>query len=652
MVSSALAAIDRVRAQWEAERDAAREEARAERLELSLAERVERGIALKGLVLDDTDASPGGRALLWFKLPAGVDARELRLGIGEPVRLWVKQPDGPELEQGVIARLERGRVGIAVTADYGEFLEDGAVNLDREAPEITFERGFQALARLRDAKGGSRAAAWREAIYGEGPAPPEGSAKAPVDRLAPFDPGLNDSQLAAVQFALDAPQLALIHGPPGTGKTRTLVEIVRQCLRRSERLLLTAASNTAVDTLAERLLAAGVPLLRLGHPARVASSVAEATLDAKLEKSEARKLARRLGAEANELRRRVEKRRARGTLDHRERRELLAEARGLAAEARGQLDLARELIFREAKVVCSTAAGADPALLARFEFDRVILDEATQAADPIALLPLLAAPRAVLAGDPCQLSPTLRSRSAAEGGLGVTMFERLADAHRERVVRLLDTQYRMHAQLMQFPSLSMYAGKLRAAPEVAARVLHELPGVVEDPARPGPLVFLDTAGKGWTEYRSEDQPSTSNPGQAERVAAEVRRLLQRGLSPRELAVITPYDAQVKLLREQLRDALDAGLEVGTVDGFQGREKEAIVVDLVRSNDEGEIGFLADVRRMNVAITRAKRFLMVVGDSATLASADYYSRFMDAAEAQNATLSAWADDGIGEPGVKY
>jgi ATP-dependent RNA/DNA helicase IGHMBP2 len=644
MSAAAAAELARLAQLWEAERLAAREQAREERLRLTLAERVERGIALRGLVLDDADAAVGGRALLWWKPQPGVDLRELRLGVGEPIRLWAKQADGPEQQAGVIARVERMRLAVAVDADYAEFLDQGGVNLDREAPEITFDRGAAALARLRDAHSGSRAAEWREFLYGE----PKPLAATSGTELRPFDSGLNPSQRQAVSFALAAPRLALIHGPPGTGKTRTLVEIVRQCLGRSERLLLTAASNTAVDNLAERLLAAGVPLLRLGHPARVASSVADSTLDARLEQSASRKLSRRLMSEASELRRRVEKRRARGALAGHEARELYAQARALAGEARAQLELARERIFQEAKLVCATAAGADSALLARLEFDRVILDEATQAADPIALIPLSLAPRAVLAGDPCQLSPTLLSaRAAAEGGLSRTLFERLAERDGAAITRLLDTQYRMHEQLMRFPSDSMYRGQLRAAPEVAQRTLAELAGVTSDALRPGPLVFLDTAGKGYGEQRSEDQPSTSNPGQAERVAIEVRRLLSRGVPASELALITPYDAQARALRDHLRAELDAGLEIGTVDGFQGREKEVIVVDLVRSNDEGELGFLKDVRRMNVALTRAKRFLLVVGDSATLAHHPYYAAFMDAADAQSGSVSAWSDDGLSE-----
>ena len=208
---------------------------------------------------------------------------------------------------------------------------------------------------------------------------------------------------------------------------------------------------------------------------------------------------------------------------------------------------------------------------------------------------------------------------------------------------MLHVQYRMHEALMRFPSESMYEGKLRAAACVARHTLCGLPDVQADPLRPAPWHFVDCSGKGFVEQRSEDDPSTSNQGQADRTACEVRRLLSRGVAPHQIAVITPYVAQARRLRDALREATADGLEIGTVDGFQGREKEAVVVDLVRSNDDGEIGFLADTRRMNVAVTRARRFLLVVGDSATLAHNEYYGRFMDAAEQSGAYLSAWSDD---------
>ncbi|HEX7479205.1 MAG TPA: AAA domain-containing protein [Polyangiales bacterium] len=638
----ATQALAQLAALWQAERDTTRLLRRKERLQLSLAQRAERGIALRDLVVDETDAIVGGRALLWLKPRDQDKFGDLRFGVGEPVRLWSGEPEGELVQQGIVARVGRGRLGIAVDADYAEFLDHGAFQLDREAPEITFERGARAIARLRDAPKQSDAAVVRELLFGDAE-PVHTRQEAPLHDADFLDRGLNESQRSAVQFALDAHTLALIHGPPGTGKTRTLVEIVRQALRRGERVLVTAASNTAVDNLAERLIEAGVPLLRLGHPARVAPAVEGSTLDARVEHSEARKLAKRWTADANELRRRVERRRARGTLDYREGRELLAEARRLMREARGQLELARELAFAEAKVVCATAAGADAKVLADQVFDRVVLDEATQAVDPVALCALLQARCAVLAGDPRQLPPTVIDEDAARQGLGTTFFERLAQRHGQGVLRMLDVQYRMHEDLMRFPSQSMYEGKLCAAPEVAARLLTGLPGVAADDSRVGPLIFLDTCGKGWSEEQSEDDPSTKNPGQAERVAAEVHRLLSRGLAPQQLAVITPYDAQARLLRESLRAEVEAGLEIGTVDGFQGREKEAILVDLVRSNESGEVGFLRDARRMNVALTRAKRFLMVVGDSATLGHVDYYRRFMDAADALGAVRSAWEDD---------
>jgi superfamily I DNA and/or RNA helicase len=187
----------------------------------------------------------------------------------------------------------------------------------------------------------------------------------------------------------------------------------------------------------------------------------------------------------------------------------------------------------------------------------------------------------------------------------------------------------------------MYQGLLQTDDTVKARTLEQLPGVTSDPERTGPWIFLDTAGTGLTEKEAEQDVSASNPGQAERTAAEVQRLIARGVPPTQIAAITPYAAQVKLLRELLAPHVAEGLEIGTVDGFQGREKEAIVVDLVRSNPQGQIGFLADVRRTNVAITRARSFLLVIGDSATLAGHEYYKNLIEFAQATGAWQSAWA-----------
>lgn len=632
--------LDHLAELWRRERTAARESHREQRTRLDLAERVERGLALSGLTLDDVDAAAGGRALLWLRARAGESIADSRMRSGDPVLLWAGAPDGDRTQSGVVTRVQRDRIGIAVDGDYAEFLEDAAVNLDREAPEVSFVRGEQAIARVRAAEPGSALGQLRETLFGE--RPPEFQPRAGAPR-AFFDQGLDTTQRDAVEHALSAQRVALIHGPPGTGKTRTLVEVIRQAVADGQRVLVAAPSNTAVDNLGERLAREGVAVVRLGHPARVSAALEARTLDALVEASDARSRARRWIADANALRRRLERQRRRERLPRHAMREQWQEFRNLMRDARRALDAERASQLGRAQVVCATAAGAETATLAALRFELVILDEATQSVDPLSLAALARGERAVLAGDPQQLPPTVLAASAAREGLSHTLFERLAERWGESVVRLLQVQYRMHEALMRFPSQSMYAGRLRAAPEVAQRSLDAVAGVRSDPLRPGPWHLIDCAGKGFSELRVSDDPSTSNPGQAERTARETRRLLSRGLEPGEVAVITPYLAQVRLLRELLRSEVEAGLEVDTVDGFQGREKEAVLVDLVRSNEDGEIGFLADIRRTNVAITRARSFLLVLGDSATLQNHAYYRTLMDSAEQHGAYLSAWADD---------
>nr|MBA2541288.1 AAA family ATPase [Deltaproteobacteria bacterium] len=297
-------------------------------------------------------------------------------------------------------------------------------------------------------------------------------------------------------------------------------------------------------------------------------------------------------------------------------------------------------------------------LLGDQQFDCVVVDEATQASDPLLLVALGRARVAVLAGDPHQLGPVVTGGPQVEDVLGATVFERLVSRHAGAAdaTVMLEQQHRMHLEIMTFPSRSKYGGKLIAAPAVATHRLEDL-GTMPDPLRPRPLWMIDTAGKDWLEQRTDFEPggslnnmpsfqfdpSTFNSGNAERVAAEARRLLSRGLPPTEIAVIAAYSAQARRLRELLGEERAAGLEIGTVDGFQGREKEAVIVDLVRSNESGEIGFLSNTRRMNVALTRAKRFLIVVADSATLGDHPYYAAFIRYVDEIDAHGSAWSDD---------
>ncbi len=619
--SSSEQALTRVADLWQQERLAVRRQTQELRDTLAFPERVRRGLALANLRYENTEAAGGQHCQLWFHLerPGALDGAQI--GVGDPVVLWSAARTARQT--GVVGRTGTTRISVVVDHGYAAFVEDDAIQLDLEPDEATFDRGEAALRRFST---DSKLATLRELLFGD--AEPSFG---PRPELQVKDERLNQSQREAVSLALAAEQVALIHGPPGTGKTRTLVEVVRQHLALGKSVLVTAASNTAVDHLTRQLIALGVKPLRLGHPTRVAEDLRERTLETLMQATEEYRLARQWQHEARALHERHHKQKARSarTLP---RSDWRIRANQLNADARRSLKEARAKVLRRTRVVCTTAAGTDSKLIGDTLYDVVILDEATQAPDPIALAALCRGKRAVLAGDPCQLPPTVVDGEAARAGLASTLFERASRRWSAGATHMLTVQYRMHALLMSFPSASMYHGRLEADPNVAARQLDDLPGVAPDPARRAPWTLVDTSGTGWEEGLEPESRSTFNRELAERTAGEVRRLLDRGVSAADIAAITPYGAQVRLLRGLLRDALAQGLEIGTVDGFQGREKEAVVVDLVRSNAEGALGFLNDIRRTNVALTRAKRCLVVVCDGSTLGQHPYYRALVEAAEA--------------------
>ena len=271
-----------------------------------------------------------------------------------------------------------------------------------------------------------------------------------------------------------------------------------------------------------------------------------------------------------------------------------------------------------------------------------MIDEACQTTEPGCWPPLLRCERVVLAGDHCQLPPTVVSRDAARQGFGVSLLERLVGLYGDRVTRRLDVQYRMNEAIMAFSSAEFYDGTLIADASVATHRLCELPGVRAEALTEAPVRFIDTAGAGYDEEREPDGESRLNPQEAALVGRKVRALLAAGVRPGDVAVIAPYAAQVRRLRELLPVS---GLEIDSVDGFQGREKEAVILSLVRSNTENEIGFLADVRRTNVALTRARRALIVVGDSATLSALPFYRRLFEHLEAIGAYQTVWDEEEV-------
>ena len=585
---------------------------------LSLSEREARGLALADVeALDESGLA--GRSLVAYGRP-GRPLGASRIGVGAIVRVELRREKRDDAPSGVVARRSRDRVAVVFDEPPPDWATAGRVSLELVPSPVTWERLSAGLRRVASPDGKR----WHGLLVGEAPRfLPRARGPALPGSLAP-------EQEAALDLADRALDVALVHGPPGTGKTTVLVEVIRRAVARGEKVLAAAPSNLAADNLLERLVAAGVDGVRVGHPARVVPSLLDRTLEARVKGHESARIAEGLVEEALSLRREARKRREkRGPGRFSEARDAERRARELLAEARRLEDRAERDVLDRSPVVVATLTGIDAPVLAGRRFALAAVDEATQAVEPAVLLALLRADRAVLAGDHLQLPPTVISAAAAEGGLGVSLFERLAEAHGEAAMVTLAEQRRMNEAIMSFPSRALYGGRLRAHPSVAGWKLDE-----------EPLLFVDTAGTGFEEGTPEGSESRHNEGEAALVVREVERVLALGVAPCDVAVISPYDAQVQRLRQLLAAQVDEGLEVDTVDGFQGREKEAVVVSLVRSNDTGEVGFLSDVRRMNVAITRARKKLVVVGDSATVARHPFYEAFVRHAQETGAWVSAW------------
>jgi superfamily I DNA and/or RNA helicase len=612
--------LARLQALLSAEREEERARLETARSRLSLQEREARGLALTELEAVE-EGVLAGRTLVGYER-RGQPLDGARVGAGALVTVTRRRQAGDDDPAGVVARRTRHRLSVVFDEPPPDWAVDGRVVLELTPSPVTWERLASGVRRLETSREGAR---WHRVLAGEPPRFEDGPPAATEPPAA-----LNEEQRQALWHCERALDLALVHGPPGTGKTTVLVEVIRRAAARGQRVLATAPSNLAVDNLMERLLAAGVDGVRVGHPARVLPSLLEHTLEARAAAHEASGIARGLVEEALALRRSAARRKQRrGPGRFSEARAASRDARSLLSEARSLEARAQAEVLDRAPVVLATLTGIDGGALAGRRFALAVVDEATQAVEPATYLALLRADRAVLAGDHLQLPPTVLSAEAQAGGLGTSLFERLVALHGDAVKVTLAEQHRMNEAIMRFPSEALYGGALRAHPAVAHHAIDD-----------APFELVDTSGRGFEEAAPPGSDSRENEGEAELCAAEVERILALGLAPGDVAVIAPYDGQVQRLRALLQARVEQGLEVDTVDGFQGREKEAVVVSLTRANATGEVGFLADVRRMNVALTRARKKLVVVGDGATVASHPFYQRFLRHAEATGAWRSAW------------
>ena len=438
-------------------------------------------------------------------------------------------------------------------------------------------------------------------------------------------PWLNESQQKAVQKVLCAREVAIVHGPPGTGKTTTLVEAIGETLRREAQVMVCAQSNAAVDWIAEQLLARGISVLRVGNPMRVSDNLLAATYERRYEahpdytelwgcRKAIREAVSRLSG--NRL-----SGSERGSLQNH-----LNRLRNRATELEIRIN---DELFAQSRVIACTLIGTASRVLERQHFPTLFIDEAAQAFEAACWAAIRHADRVIFAGDHKQLPPTIKCREAERAGLSRTLIEFVAQT-KPSCVELLTLQYRMHRDIMQFSSEWFYHGRLVAAPECADRTI-----VPIDP----PLIWIDTANLGYEEEQNAISQSRLNTNEGillvETLKLYVNQLgIDRLLDERvDFGIISPYKSQVQLLRrlvkhdKELRRLLPY-ITVNTVDGFQGQERDVILISMVRGNDEGRIGFLGDLRRMNVAITRARMKLIILGDTSTLSRTPFYRRLIE------------------------
>jgi len=650
-VSSMLPLIELER---DAEKEAAEELLAGMRPETAAS----RGQAILGLRCTGTEPGLLGKTVLTLELAKGGGGQPLPPHKVTPHDVVALRPSkslassgndaaSAALASGVVYRVSETFISVAVDELPDEGLEGMSVRLEKLANEVTYQRLRMTLERLSAKASGSGLAA---VCFGR--ASPRVAANREAFAFEPMLPGLDASQMEAASFALASLDVALIHGPPGTGKTTTVLEVIAQSVKRGCKVLACAASNIAVDNLTERLVRVtrGAKVVRVGHPARLLPSVLEASLEAHVLRSDNSALASDVRKEQKELSSRLLK------LDRwkrKEAKEIKFELRRLQKEERQRQQAAVTEVLSAADVISTTLTGVSSRQLKDLEFDLVVIDEAAQALEAACWGALLKGKRAVLAGDHLQLPPTVVSDAAEKQGLGRTLFERLHAMHGENVARMLNVQYRMNARIMRWSSDELYDGLLSAHSSVATHTLSSggkigssSDGAEAAEAVAPVLLVVDTAGCDMPEYAEEEGDSKQNEGEARVVLAHAQALIAAGVRAEDIGIITPYRAQVGLLRERRAEAGAAleALEVSTVDGFQGREKEAILISMVRSNDAGEVGFLSDARRMNVAVTRARRHCAIVCDTETVGKNKFLARLLAYFEANGEYRSAMELEG--------
>lgn len=603
---------DLLRLEYEHEKEAYRQQTEV----MGVARKVKRGIAWYPLSVGRSYYNSLNQLVVEVSRTEDTDI-EHNFEYGRPVCFFTQSLEGRVKFLSFTATVsyadeERMVVVIPSTDALVELQAADRVGVQLYFDEHTYRLMFEALNQVIKAKG-NRLAELRDIFHG--------SAPVSTYRFAPTRfPWLNPSQEEAVNKVLWAKDVAVVHGPPGTGKTTTLVEAIYETLHRENQVLVCAQSNMAVDWISEKLVDRGIHVLRIGNPTRVNDKMLSFTYERRFE---AHPDYPQLWSIRKAIRELYQQRRK-------------GRSNNLHQKINALKDRATELeirinnaLFNEARVVACTLAGSAHRVMTGMKFATLFIDEAAQALEPACWIAIRRADRVILAGDHCQLPPTVKCQEAVRGGLAHTLMQTIVKRKPE-AVSLLKVQYRMNEEIMRFSSDWFYGGNLQAAPEVKYR------GILDYDT---PMVWVNTEGLDCNEEFVGESFGRINKAEARLTLEQLQTYITRIGKHRileeriDFGVISPYKAQVQYLRQLIRrDAFFKPfhhlIAVNTVDGFQGQERDVIVISLVRANDEGQIGFLSDLRRMNVAITRARMKLIILGDASTLTRHPFYQRLYE------------------------
>ena len=597
---------------------------------LSLEEKKKKGYCWYPIHVDKSGYTHGSRAFVIVHFHK-YRKYKTQFRPGKIVNLFCNDTHVKHTEMtGVVHYVDKHKMKIILNStDLPTYIDSGLIGVELLFDERTYLEMEKALEKVTFSKT-DRLAELKEVILGKE------EPRFALETSKYHNEKLNPSQNKAVNAILDSYDLTVVHGPPGTGKTTTLVAAIKALSEKEKPILVCAPSNAAVDLLTEKIAELGLEVLRVGNISRIDESIIQHTIEAKISKDPESARIKKVRIEAAEYRRKASRfKRSFGAAEREERKQLRIQSKQLTEWANQLEERLTEQIILSSDVITATLVGSNNRMMEGFRFDTLIVDEATQALEPANWIPITKCKKLVLAGDPFQLSPTIKSFKAKKDGLGQTLIEKCI--LNKKNVHLLDIQYRMNKDIMEFSNQYFYDGKLSAHETNIDHKLFPEDQIIE---------YIDTAGTGFEETLDNETLSRFNKGEVDILLEHMYQLIEnvKDFNTHSIGIVSPYKEQTRLIKRTLEEDSKIkefnNIDVDTIDSFQGQERDIIYIVLVRSNPKGEIGFLNDYRRMNVAMTRARKKLIVIGDSATIGNDDFYQSFLDYVDKTGAYRTAW------------